>query len=99
MDTTILQVPISKALRVSAANVAKDGGFSSLQEVIRLFLARFAKREIGVIFEQFPAVKLSARNEKRYNKIVDDYSAGRLKTKSFDNVDKMMDYLNSDNKI
>ena len=70
--------------------MAKESGFSSLQEVLRVFLAKFAKREIGVSVEQFPAVKLSAKNDRRYAKMVDDVLSGRVKTKSFDNVDDLM---------
>ena len=93
MDTTILQVPISKNLRAEAVSVAKDSGFSSLQEVVRLMLTKFARKEIGVTIEQFPAVKLSTRNERRYNKMVDDVLSGKVKTKSFDNVDDLMNDL------
>jgi len=94
MDTTILQVPLSKNLRAEAASVAKDSGFSSLQEVVRLMLTKFAKREIGVTLEQFPAVKLSARNEKRYNKMVEDFEKGR-NIKTFSNVDDLMKDLSA----
>jgi antitoxin component of RelBE/YafQ-DinJ toxin-antitoxin module len=90
MDTTILQIPISKSLRTEAVSVAKDSGFSSLQEVVRLMLTKFARKEIGVTFERFPAVKLSAKNDRRYAKMVDDVLSGRVKTKSFDNVDDLM---------
>lgn len=90
MDTTILQVPLTKNLKVAATGVAKENGFSSLQEVVRLMLTKFARREIGVTFEQFPAVKLSAKNDRRYAKMVDDVLSGRVKTKSFDNVDDLM---------
>jgi len=93
MDTITLQIPMAKSLRDNASMVAKDSGFSSLQEVIRVFLSKFVRREIGIAIEKFPTVKLSARNDKRYNKIVDDYLSGKTKAKSFDNVDEMMDYL------
>jgi antitoxin component of RelBE/YafQ-DinJ toxin-antitoxin module len=94
MDTTILQIPISKNLRAEAVSVAKDSGFSSLQEVVRLMLIKFARREIGVTIEHFPAVKLSARNERRYNKMVKDFEKGR-NIKTFDNVDDLMNDLTS----
>ncbi|MEK7061121.1 MAG: hypothetical protein AAB954_00485 [Patescibacteria group bacterium] len=90
MNTTILQVPISKSLRTEAVSVAKDSGFSSLQEVVRLMLTKFARKEIGVTFERFPKVMLSAKNDRRYAKMVDDVLSGRVKTKSFDNVDDLM---------
>jgi len=94
MDTTILQIPISKSLRAEAVGVAKDSGFSSLQEVVRLMLTKFARREIGVTFERFPAVKLSARNDRRYAKMVDDFERGR-NFKTFNNVDDLMKDLTS----
>jgi antitoxin component of RelBE/YafQ-DinJ toxin-antitoxin module len=94
MDTTILQVPISKSLRTEAVSVAKDSGFSSLQEVVRLMLTKFAKKEIGVTFERFPAVKLSAKNDRRYAKMVDDFEK-RKDIRTFDNVDDLMKDLTS----
>lgn len=77
MDTVTLQVPMNKSLRDSAAVVAADYGFSSLQEVIRVLLNKLAKRQLSVNIEQFPAVKLSAKNEKRYLKMEADFKAGR----------------------
>lgn len=94
MNTTILQVPLSKTLRSEANVVAKDSGFSSLQEVVRVFLSKFAKREVGISIEEFPAIALSAKNEKRYNKMIKDFDNG-LNVKSFDNVDDLMDDLTS----
>ena len=77
MDTTTLQVPLSKNLKADATGVAKEYGFSSLQEVVRFMLTKFARREIGVSLEQFPAVKLSAKNEKRYAKMDEDFKKGK----------------------
>ena len=51
MNTTIIQVPISKSLRDQAVKVAHDSGFSSLQDVIRLFLKLFADGKINATFE------------------------------------------------
>lgn len=48
MNTTIIQVPVSKKLREQALNVAKEYGFSSLQDVIRLFLTQLANKQISV---------------------------------------------------
>lgn len=94
MNTTILQVPISKNLRAEAVNVAKDSGFSSLQEVVRLMLTKFARKEIGVTFERFPAVKLSAKNDRRYAKMTNDFEKGK-NIKTFSNVDDLMKDLAS----
>jgi len=77
MDTTTLQIPISKNLKASATAVAKDFGFSSLQEVTRVLLTKLAKRELNVSVEQFPAVMLSAKAEKRYAKMDEDFKTGK----------------------
>jgi antitoxin component of RelBE/YafQ-DinJ toxin-antitoxin module len=94
MNTTIIQVPVDKALRDRATAAASKMGFSSVQEVVRVFLTQISVDYPKVSFEQ-PAVKLSAKNERRYNKMIDDYKSGKMKTVSFDNVDEMMKYLNS----
>lgn len=46
MDVTTLQVPLSKNLKANAAAVAKEFGFSSLQEIVRILLTKLAKREL-----------------------------------------------------
>lgn len=76
MNRTTLQVPLSKSLKASATAVATDYGFSSLQDIVRLFLAKFAKREL-VISVGEPAVRLSAKNEKRYLKMDKDFDEGK----------------------
>lgn len=39
MQKTILQVPLSQNLKINAKNAAHEHGFSSLQEIVRVFLA------------------------------------------------------------
>lgn len=90
---TILQVPVSKQLRNQAASKAKKMGFSSLQETIRIFLSQLAANEVTITF-QSSTVKLSPKNDRRYAKMVSDIETGKVKLKSFSNIDKMMDYLN-----
>lgn len=94
MDTVTLQVPMNKSLRDSAAAVAADYGFSSLQEVIRVLLNKLAKRQLSVNIEQFPAVKLSARNEKRYLKMEEDFKNGKNVLHAKD-VDDFLRQLNA----
>ena len=79
-------------LRTRAEAVSLDMGFSSLQDFIRLFLTKVAKREIAVNIEQFPAVKLSARNEARYVRMDKDFKAGK-NVKMFNNVNDFMSDL------
>lgn len=94
MDTVTLQVPMSKSLRNQASVVAGEYGFSSLQEVIRVLLNKLAKRQLSVNIEQFPTVKLSARNEKRYLKMEADFKAGRNVYYAKD-VDDLLKQLNA----
>lgn len=94
MDTTTLQIPLPKSLKNEATNVAREYGFSSLQEVVRFILTKFAKREFGIAIEQFPAVTLSARNEKRYAKMNEDFKKGK-NIFATDSVDKFLKELSS----
>lgn len=94
MNKTILQVPIDKTLKDEAAQAAKAMGFSSLQESIRVFLSRLAKRKLEISYESVDEY-LSPKAAKRYEKMVRDVKSGKVKTKSFASVDEMMDYLNS----
>lgn len=92
MDTTILQIPITKSFRDEVSNIVTEMGFSSLQDYLRLIMKKTVTKEIDVTVGPKP-IMLSAKNAKRYGKIVDDYLSGKSKTKSFDNVDEMMDDL------
>lgn len=92
MDSTILQVPISKSLRNEAAEAASGMGFSSLQEAVRVFLAQLRAKTVKISFEHSP-VQLSAKAIKRYNKISENFELNRDKYPSFTDVDKMMEYL------
>lgn len=95
MDNTILQIPVNKNIRNQAALAAEKMGFSSLQEVVRLFLNKVAKGQIDIAFE--PTVTLSAKNDERYAKMMSDIKSGKVKTKSFSNVNSLMEYLQSEN--
>ena len=86
---TILQVPIEKKLRDEAVATAEKQGFSSLQDVVRLFLAQFVDNKVAVSFTE-PPVQLSKRAAKRYDKIVDEFLQGKAETKSFSSVDELM---------
>ncbi|KKU69815.1 MAG: hypothetical protein UX92_C0009G0025 [Candidatus Amesbacteria bacterium GW2011_GWA1_47_20] len=91
---TILQVPIDKTLRNQAAAAASNLGFSSLQEAVRVFLAQLPTQTVKISFEE-PAIKLSPKAIKRYNKMIDEVESGKVETVSFTDVDKMMEYLHS----
>lgn len=87
-DTTILQVPITKILRSHATAVASEYGFSSLQDVIRLFLTKLAKKQIAINIED-TTIPLSAKNEKRYLVMDKDFDKGN-NVKSFTSVEELM---------
>lgn len=93
MENTILQVPLSKTLKKSAVSVAKEYGFSSLQDVIRLFLTKLARKQISVSIEE-TSVPLSWKNEKRYLKMDEDFKKGK-NVKSFSSVETLMKNLQS----
>lgn len=86
MNSTILQVPISKGLRDEAATAATNLGFSSLQEAVRVFLAQLPTQTVKISFEPKP-IQLSTKAIKRYNKIIDEIDSGKADLVSFGNVD------------
>lgn len=92
MNDTILQIPVKKNVRDQAASVAEKMGFSSLQEVVRLFLNKMAAEEIDVRFEE--TIKLSPQSQKHYNQMIDEMESGRVKTKSFTDATSLMKHLN-----
>jgi hypothetical protein len=49
-NRTNLQVPMTLTMKKQAEQVAADHGFSSLQEVVRVFIANFAKGSISLGF-------------------------------------------------
>ncbi len=91
MQRTVLQVPIDLELKNEAEQEAQDQGFSSLQEVVRVFLSRFAEKRIGIVFEQ--SVQLSPQAITRYDKMTDDIEKGKVKTKTFTDVNSLMKHL------
>lgn len=76
MDTTILQVPLSKTLKLSAQEAANEYGFSSLQDLLRVVLTKLSRRELVVSIEE-PLVHLSKKNDQRYLKMTKDFRNGR----------------------
>ncbi len=76
MQRTVLQIPLPKELKISAEKAALDAGFSSLQEVLRVFMKKFASKKIDLTFEE-NIVYLSPKAEKRYAKIDEDIKKGK----------------------
>lgn len=92
MSRAVLQIPLDVTLRNAATQVAIQEGFSSLQEAVRLFLTKFANKSITVSFGS--QERLSPTAARRYARMIEDIRSGKVKTKKFDNVAAMMDYLN-----
>ena len=86
----MLQIPVSKTLKASAEAVASDYGFSSLQEIIRVFMAKLAAKKIEITFQE--TVPLSVANEKRYLKMVTDIKNSRNVTQTAD-LDELFSFL------
>lgn len=92
MDSTILQIPITKSFRDKVSGVVIEMGFSSLQDYLRLIMKKTLTKEIDVTVGPKPIV-LSAKNAKRYDKMVDDYLSGKVKTKSYSDVEELLNDL------
>lgn len=94
MDSTILQVPMSKSLRDEAEAIVSGMGFSSLQEAVRVFLSQLKAKTINISFQPKP-IQLSKKAVGRYNKMIDEVDSGKEKLVSFEDVGQMMKYLRS----
>lgn len=87
-----MQVPVSVELRREAERAAMRQGFSSLQDLVRLFLKKLADGLLRVNLEE--GVQLSPHAIKRYDKMSEEIHSGKIKTLSFSDVDSLMEYLN-----
>ncbi len=92
MNNTVIQIPVSKELRRMSESAATEAGFSSVQEVIRIFLHQFSQQKIVVNFEN-PSIKLSAKNEAKYLKIISDFKNDKNITKTT-SVNDFFDKIN-----
>ncbi len=93
MSKTIIQIPVEKKLRDQAESEAISQGFSSLQDVMRLFLRQFIDKKVAVGFVE-PAVKLSKRAIARYDKMTKDFEEGK-NVQTAHSVDELMKQLNA----
>ena len=94
MSRVILQVPMTRDLKVAAQAAVSSMGFFSLQESIRVWLTQIIRYTPVVRYEE-PAERLSKRAATRYEKMIKDIESGKVKTKSFTSVDAMMKELRS----
>jgi len=70
---------MSKELKKKAEAVSVDLGFSSLQEVVRVLLTKFSKKEfrLRITEEAEEITHLSKAAEKRFAKITEDIKKGK----------------------
>lgn len=89
-----MQIPVDPQVRKKAEREAENLGFSSLQDAVRLYLKKLADKRIRVeLEERKPAVQLSPKAIKRYNKILDDIEKGKNLYHAKD-IDELMRQLN-----
>lgn len=93
MNKTILQVPISQDLKINAEREALSQGFSSLQELVRVFLSKIASRKIEVTLQE--PITLSTKNEKKYLDMTKDFKSGK-NIYSADSVESLINKLHED---
>lgn len=74
MNKTVLQIPVDETLRRNAEEVATKAGFSSVQEVVRVFLSKFASQKIIISFSDYT---LSSDAENRYAGMINDIKKGK----------------------
>jgi antitoxin component of RelBE/YafQ-DinJ toxin-antitoxin module len=81
MSTTqTIQVRLPATLKLKSEQRAKDLGFSSVQEAIRVFLSSFAAGKVrpGIVAEDAQEyVSLSAKGKKRWGTIEQDIAQGK----------------------
>ena len=96
---TQLHIPISKTIKVKAEKVAKKHGYSSLQEVIRVFLVQLGTEEIKPILIRAESIEYltpaqDAVLTKKLEEALKEHREGKAHV--FDNVDDMTQFLNRD---
>ena len=75
MNKTVLQIPINQDLKISAEQEALSQGFSSLQELVRVFLSKIAARKIEITLQE--STLLSEKNEKRNLGMIKDFELSK----------------------
>lgn len=84
---------MQKTLRNEAEAAARFQGFSSLQEVVRVLLQKFARKELYIDVATQDE-RLSPKAEKQYAKIVEDIQNGKNVTKTT-NLDELFNSLDA----
>ena len=93
MQKITLQIPMNAKLKMAAEKAASEQGFSSLQEVLRVFMKKFASKKINFSFEGEDVIYLSPSADKRYAKITRDIESGKEKIYAAKDIDDLMRQL------
>jgi antitoxin component of RelBE/YafQ-DinJ toxin-antitoxin module len=92
MSKVVVQIPMDKKIRDSAAKAVQELGLSSLQEAFRIYAKKLAERKISINITEVEY--LSPEAEKRYTKMDEDFKKG-VNVKGFKGVDELMEDLAS----
>jgi len=79
---------MDKSVKNAASSAAAEQGFSSLQEAVRIFVSKMAKRQISINLTEEPSIQLSAKAIKRYNKIIGEIESGKAKIVSANSAEE-----------
>lgn len=97
MSTTqTIQVRLPAALKLKSEKRAKDLGFSSVQEAIRVFLSSFATGKVrpGIVLDSTDEyVALSTKAKKRYANLEQDVKLGK-NIRTFSSSEDTLKWLN-----
>jgi len=80
-------------LKNNALNAAKNMGFSSLQEAVRVILNKLASKSLKLSFEE-NIIPLSSKNEKAYINIDKDFQQNK-NTHTAKDINDLMKQLNA----
>jgi len=96
MQKVIVQVPTDKKLKDAATKRAEELGFSSLQEILRVFMAKLAKKQVSVSLEEnveYLTPQEDAILQEKYKEFLEEEKKGQVFTAH--SVDEMMKHLAS----
>lgn len=99
MARTNIQVPVTTSLKQKAVARAEELGFSSIQDVIRVFLTNFTEKKLNVEFKEPEMIEYISeeqyrRLEKDFKELKEAYKKGEAY--EVNSLDEMMAVLNSD---
>lgn len=81
MNKSTIQVPIDNNLRINAESVASSLGFSSLQEIIRVFITQLANKTISInLVNKTPDEILTEKQESVLIKKLEQLKKGKIFT-------------------